>query len=113
MFLVFKSVSAVYDMKAVSAFAPVGQVNRPPVSRDTRGQKGPRVRSSKTPNPEIKVIRDKIKDLNKQISMKSVLTDKPLSEDDELIVNRNQLFRDLKGLQSYNPQVEQKASIEG
>jgi hypothetical protein len=91
-----KAVGAIYNLRVVPAFAPLGPnaVTSPP-SRDTRGQRGPRFGPSKK-DPFVKEIRDNISELNKQISKKSAELRKPLSEDDELIVRRNHLFRDLK-----------------
>jgi hypothetical protein len=89
-----KALGALHNLKVVSAYAPTGNPLLPPPSRDTRGQVKPRVIPKG--DPKIKEIRSKIKILNKQISEKSDLTGGRLPLEDDLIDQRNQLFRCLK-----------------
>jgi hypothetical protein len=93
-----KALCALYNLKAVSAFAPVGPMQNAPASRDTRGQ----VRFLRQPqaDPKMKEIRQKIGLVNKKISKKSLETKVRLSETDPLIEERTHLFRDLKEAQN-------------
>jgi hypothetical protein len=106
---ILKMVGIVHNVRFVPAFAPVPGPNVAPPGRDTRGQRNSRIRS-KT-NPEIKATRSQIKDLNLKISKKSSeLGGVQLPKDDELIVKRNQLFRDLKEAQNKDAESAQESS---
>jgi hypothetical protein len=108
---ILKMVGTLYNLRIVSAFAPLGQVQGPPASRDTRGQKKPRVQPRA--DPEIKEIRSKIKSLNKQISEKSSSSGSILPQGDELIVQRNRLFRDLSEAQNKRSAAFKEGPAEG
>jgi hypothetical protein len=108
---ILKMVGIVHNVRFVPAFAmPLGP-NRPPPGRDTRGQVKARVPPKA--NPAVKLIRSEINELNAKISKKSLdLGRVKLPEEDELIVKRNQLFRDLKEAQNKIPQSAKGATEE-
>jgi hypothetical protein len=89
-----KMVCAFYNQRITSAFAPSGPTNTVPGSRDTRGQKGPRLQTKS--DPRTSGIRSEIKQINEEIVKRSRQLKCLLPDNDDLIVKRNQLFRDLK-----------------
>jgi hypothetical protein len=95
-----KALGAMHNMHFVFAFAPTGPMQRPPPSGDTRKQVKPRV--GPTAKPEVKNIRNKIKDINSLISKESKenFGGCYLPDSHPLIVRRNQLFRDLQSQRS-------------
>jgi hypothetical protein len=99
---VLKAICGIHDLKVSSAFAPVGPLQRAPRSSDTRGEVKPRIKL--TANPELKAIRFKIKELNKQISKKSALIKAKLPLEDPLIMQRQECFRCLKEAQNTQPE---------
>jgi hypothetical protein len=96
--ITLKALCGIYNLRTVSSFAPIGTqeatVSR--VSRVNRNSKGKVINRS----PKIKEIKDRIQDLNRKISEKSFLTGSRLPMEDELLIQRTQLFRDLKGAQN-------------
>jgi hypothetical protein len=95
---ILRMVGALYNLKVVSAFAPVGPIQSPAPSRDTRGVTRPRVKP--VADSRTKELRSEISSLNSQISEKSRSIGRQLYEDDELIIRRGQLFRDIKNAQN-------------
>jgi hypothetical protein len=90
-----KAVGAVHDIRLVSAFSPQGSPNSLPVSRDTRGQKGPRIRPKRS-DPMVLNLRDEIAKINILISKKSRELGRRLEDNDELILQRVKFFRSLQ-----------------
>jgi hypothetical protein len=93
-----KMLCALYNLKVVPAFSPLGtpQAAAARVTRVNRGTP----RKIYNQSPEVKEIRDKIKDLNRQISEKSKRMQSRLPKEDELLVHRLQLFRELTATQN-------------
>jgi hypothetical protein len=90
---ILKMVGAVHNVRFVSAYA--GENRAPPARKQVRARVQPQAK------PIVKVIRSKIKALNKQISEKSAsIGGALLPAGDGLIIQRNQLFRDLKKAQN-------------
>jgi hypothetical protein len=91
-----KALGAMHNMHFVFAFAPTGPVQRPPVSGDTRKQVKPRMRSKNS--PQVKNIRNEIKDINSEISKKSKeeFNGCFLPDEHPLIMRRHKFFRDLQ-----------------
>jgi len=93
-----KMLCALYNLRVVPAFAPLGtpQASAARVTRVNRGTP----RKIYNQSPEVKEIRDKIKDLNRQISEKSKRLQSKLPKEDELLARRLQLFRELTASQN-------------
>jgi hypothetical protein len=106
---ILKMVGALHNVRFVPAFAPlVPQQQTQLFTRDTRGQPGPR--GQPKADPTVKALRSQIKELNHLISKKSNdLGGVLLNENDDLIVKRNQLFRELKVAQNKMPQTFKEA----
>jgi len=99
--LALKALCAMYNIRVVPAFVPIGspQATAARVSRVNRNPKS----SAFGRDSRIKEVKDKIRNLNLEISKKSQETGSRLPLDDELLAQRNQLFRDLKGNENRNP----------
>jgi hypothetical protein len=97
---IVKMISAALNLRTTSAFAPLGP-STVGTLRDSRGQLGPRMKP-KAP-PEVQRIKKEIQLLNKEISSKSHLSGSRLPDGDELLVRRNQLFRDLYEARNKSP----------
>jgi len=95
---VIKLLGASHNFRVVSQFAPTGNNLRSAHPRETRGERGPR--GQPKADPKVKDLRSKISALNSEISEKSRKVGHNLNEDDELLVKRGQLFRDLKEAQN-------------
>jgi hypothetical protein len=93
-----KALCAIYNLRAVSSFVPIGtqEATATRVSRVNRNPKAKVINQL----PKVREIKDKIKDLNRKISEKSFLNGSKLPMEDELLIQRTQLFRDLKGAQN-------------
>lgn len=93
-----KALCAIYNLRVVSAFVPIG-TPQATAARVSRVNRNPQAKAYGS-NPRMKEIKDKIRDLNRRISAKSLLTGAKLPMEDELLIQRSQLFRDLKGSQN-------------
>lgn len=96
--IALKALCGIYNLRVVPAFVPLG-TPQATAARVSRVNRNPRAKTI-SQSPLVKEVKDKIKDLNRQISVKSSILGHKLPLEDELVIQRSQLFRDLKGAQN-------------
>jgi hypothetical protein len=94
----YKMIGAERNLLVKSVYAPAVAPRGSVFSETSSKKRGPNRGIRPLVDPEITALKKEIQSLNAEISAKSIRLGGRLSDDDELIIRRGQLFRVLKSL---------------